>query len=177
MDYLQRLGLMGLNARLKRLSDDLTTDMNALYKAQGYDFEASVFPLLMLLYQEGAMSLRKAQGFLGSSHAHISQKAKALLEKRLITLTVDSSDKRSKTMALTPAGHDMIAKAAPLWRAMNDALADIFANLDQRLLMVLETAEERIGARRFYDVVAEYLNEGKSDNRSAVSAFDTRKAA
>lgn len=177
MDYLQRLGLMGLNARLKRLSDELTTDMNALYKAQGYDFEASVFPLLMLLYQEGAMSLRKAQGFLGSSHAHISQKAKALLEKKLITVTVDSADKRSKTMALTPSGHDMIAKAAPLWRAMNDALADIFANLDQRLLMVIETAEERIGARRFYDVVTDYLNEGKSDKRSAVSAFDTRKAA
>ena len=177
MDYLQRLGLMGLNARLKRLSDDLTTDMNALYKAQGYDFEASVFPLLMLLYQEGAMSLRKAQGFLGSSHAHISQKAKALLEKRLITLTVDASDKRSKTMALTPAGHDMIAKAAPLWRAMNDALADIFVNLDQRLLMILETAEERVGAQRFFDVVTGYLNEGKSESRSAVAAFDTRKAA
>jgi DNA-binding MarR family transcriptional regulator len=177
MDYLQRLGLMGLNARLKRLSDDLTTDMNALYKTQGYDFESSVFPLLMLLYQEGAMSLRKAQGFLGSSHAHISQKAKALLEKRLITVTVDSSDKRSKTMALTPAGHDMIAKAAPLWRAMNDALAQIFVNLDQRMLMILETAEERISAQRFFDVVTEHLNEGKSDRGSVVSAFDTRKAA
>lgn len=177
MDYLQRLGLMGLNARLKRLSDDLTTDMNALYKSQGYDFEASVFPLLMLLYQEGPMSLRKAQGFLGSSHAHISQKAKALLEKRLITLTVDANDKRSKTMALTPAGHDMIAKAAPLWRAMNDALADIFANLDQRMLMVLETAEERIGARPFYDVVTAYLNEAKAEGKRASAAFDTRKAA
>lgn len=173
MDYLQRLGLMGLNARLKRLSDDLTTDMNALYKAQGFDFEASVFPLLMLLYQEGAMSLRKAQGFLGSSHAHISQKAKALVEKKLITLTVDANDKRSKTMALTPAGQDMINAAAPLWRAMNDALADLFANLDQRLLMTLETAEERVNARRLYDVAMQNLG----GEKPAATDFDALKAA
>lgn len=171
MDYLQRLGLMGLNARLKRLSDDLTTDMNALYKAEGFDFEASAFPLLMLLYQEGPMALRKAQGFLGSSHAHISQKAKALVEKKLITLKVDPTDKRSKTMTLTQGGQDLIAKAAPLWRAMNDALSDLFANLDQRMLMILENAEERVNERRFFDVTSFYLKE------SNVEAFDSRKAA
>lgn len=171
MDYLQRLGLMGLNARLKRLSDDLTTDMNALYKAEGFEFEASAFPLLMLLYQEGPMSLRKAQGFLGSSHAHISQKAKALFEKKLITLKVDPTDKRSKTMTLTAAGQDMITKAAPLWRGMNNALSDLFANLDQRLLMVLESAEERVNERRLFDVATAYLKE------TNVEAFDSRKAA
>jgi DNA-binding MarR family transcriptional regulator len=180
MDYLQRLGLMGLNARLKRLSDDLTTDMNALYRAQSFDFEASAFPLLMLLYQEGPMSLRRAQGFLGSSHAHISQKAKALVEKKLITLTVDKNDKRSKTMALTQAGRDLIAKAAPLWRAMNEALADMFHNLDQRLMMALETAEERVTERRFYDVARQIMtNNGDLEvaETSTTTAFDTRKAA
>lgn len=169
MDYLQRLGLMGLNARLKRLSDDLTTDMNALYKTQGFDFEASAFPLLMLLYQEGAMSLRRAQGFLGSSHAHISQKAKALVEKKLITLTVDKTDKRSKTMALSPAGEQMIANAAPLWRAMNEALSEMFQNLDQRLLMALESAEERVAQKGLAPTARSYLQTDK--------AFDAREAA
>lgn len=170
MDYLQRLGLMGLNARLKRLSDDLTTDMNALYKTSGHDLEASVFPLLMLLYQEGDMCLRKAQGYLGSSHAHISQKAKALLQKKLITLKTDPADKRSKIMALSPAGHDMIAKASPLWRAMNEALSDLFTNLDQRLLMALETAEERVNARAFYDVAMEKMADQNSDSSSREAA-------
>ncbi len=170
MDYLQRLGLMGLNARLKRLSDDLTTDMNALYKSQGHDLESSVFPLLMLLYQEGEMCLRKAQGYLGSSHAHISQKAKALQEKKLITLKTDPADKRSKIMALSPAGQDMIAKASPLWRAMNEALADLFTNLDQRLLLALESAEERVNARTFYDVAMEKI---AADSQT----MDSREAA
>ncbi len=163
MDYLQNLGLMGLSARLKRLSDELTTDMNALYKSQGHDLESSVFPLLMLLYQEGDMCLRKAQNYLGSSHAHISQKAKALKTKKLIALKTDPADKRSKIMALTPMGKEVIAKASPLWRAMNEALADIFSHLDQRLLMALESAEERIADKTLYDVTMAQLGDDAAE--------------
>ncbi len=159
MDYLQNLGLMGLSSRLKRLSDDLTTDMNALYKSQGHDLESSVFPLLMLLYQEGDMCLRKAQNYLGSSHAHISQKAKALKTKKLIALKVDPADKRSKIMALTPQGKEMIATASPLWRAMNEALAEIFSHLDQRLLMALESAEERVADKPLYQTTMNRLGD------------------
>lgn len=177
MDYLQNLGLMGLNARLKRLSDDLTTDMNALYKAQNFDLEASVFPLLMLLYQEGDMSLRTAQNYLGSSHAHISQKAKALKGKKLIALKTDPADKRSKIMALTAQGQEMITTASPLWRAMNEALADIFSHLDQRLLMALESAEERVEAKTLYDTTMNNLGDEAKPSKTLKRETSYSKAS
>jgi hypothetical protein len=46
MDEFANLGRLGLGSRLKRISDYMFAEINAFYRENGIEFEASTFPLL-----------------------------------------------------------------------------------------------------------------------------------
>jgi DNA-binding MarR family transcriptional regulator len=50
------------------------------------------------------------------------------LERRgLVTIEQDPDDKRSRLLALTPAGHRLLAEAFPLWRQTHADIEQPFA--------------------------------------------------
>jgi len=144
MEHLSELGRLGLGSRMKRFSDHLMSEVNAIYKQSGIDFEASGFPLLTLLERYGAMTLREAEQNLGTSHSYVSQKAKYLKEEKLIEIQASSKDARNKHMSLTAKGAALIEQVRPYWKAMDIAMARMLGDDEREIFQALTKLEDRL---------------------------------
>lgn len=174
MNHISELGRLSLGSRLKRLSDYLITEVNAIYKANGINFEASSFPLLSLLEKYGPQSLRDAEIKLGTSHSYISQKAKYLQKSGLIEMRIDPNDARSKHMALSAQGIALIEKMQPIWKSLDIAFARLLGDQERKIfqeLSNLETSLLRAGSLR-QDVAKEMNSHVSYDQIEIVDYTD-----
>lgn len=148
MSHLSELGRLGLGSRMKRFSDYMIAEVNAMYKEAGIEFEASCFPLLTLLERYGSMSLREAEQRLGTSHSYISQRAKSLEQQHLIEIKISKKDARSKNLLLTAKGLALIEQVRPLWKAMDVTFAAILGDDERRIFQALSMLEEKFMGQR-----------------------------
>ena len=153
MQHLSYLGRIGLGSRLKRLSDHVISEVNAIYKDAWIQFEASCFPVLSLLERHGPMTLREAEKKLGTSHSYVSQKSKYLIDLGLIDVEDNQNDRRSKVLTLTPKGTQLITEARPYWKAMDKAFAEILHPEERQIFQALHNLEDRIMRQSFRDKV------------------------
>lgn len=144
MEHFNDLGRLGIGSRMKKTAMLLIGEVNAIYKQNGIDFEASLFPLLTSIEQRGPLNIREAEKILGTSHAYISQSAAALKKKGLIQIKSDVKDQRSKVMTLTQKSCALIQKARPIWQAMDRALADILFPDEEMFFQSLRSFEARL---------------------------------
>lgn len=144
------LGRMGLSNRMKRLSQSLMSDTNALYADHGIDLEAAHFPYLFLVVKHQPMTLREIEHALGTTHAYISQTTKTLLSRGLITASPNPDDKRSKLIKATTKGANLVQRAAPLWQIIDRAMADLLKPHEGALFLALKTFESNLEAGTLY---------------------------
>ncbi|HSE79577.1 MAG TPA: MarR family winged helix-turn-helix transcriptional regulator [Alphaproteobacteria bacterium] len=74
------------------------------------------FSLMMSLNRAEAPSIGKVSALLAMDRTTLTANLKPLERRSLVKVTVDPADKRSRLMALTPAGRRLLAVALPLWR-------------------------------------------------------------
>jgi DNA-binding MarR family transcriptional regulator len=64
----------------------------------------------------------------------VEDRVKPLVRRGLMTIAIASEDRRSRALALTPAGRALLAKAVPVWRRTHGELERLFADADALLL-------------------------------------------
>ncbi|MDQ8756019.1 MarR family transcriptional regulator [Sphingosinicella sp. LHD-64] len=127
-----------IGARLRRLSERIDREANAVYAARGIDFEQRWYGTLSLLDERGPLSVTEIARALNITHVAVSQARRSLTAAGLIASTLDPADGRRRTLHLTDAGAAFVARLWPLWDALNavgDAInreaADPSAALDR----------------------------------------------
>lgn len=99
------------------------------------------FYLLSAMARLGPSTQRDLAEFVGHSDAAISRMMTTLRNGKLVTSEIDGSNRRSKTVAVTPAGLDLATRAeALLERELSDLLAQ--RDVDEQRL-----TELAVGAR------------------------------
>jgi DNA-binding MarR family transcriptional regulator len=79
------------------------------------------FSLLMALNRPEAPSMGQVSAVLAMDRTTLTANLKPLERRGLVKATVDETDRRSRRMALTPAGRATLAAALPLWERAQDA--------------------------------------------------------
>jgi DNA-binding MarR family transcriptional regulator len=144
MDALLDLGPLALGSRLRRLSERLMADGTRLYRDQGLDFEPRWFPLFYLLGQQAPLSITDAARKLGVSHAAVSQTARELQRRRLVSSTRDPRDERRRRLALTQRAHDLLPRLVPIWNDFEAAAEELLAASERTLLTAIEDTEDAL---------------------------------
>lgn len=85
------------------------------------------FSLMMSLNRAEAPSIGKVSALLAMDRTTLTANLKPLERRSLVKVTVDPADKRSRLMALTPAGRRLLAVALPLWRRAQNATERLVA--------------------------------------------------
>lgn len=80
------------------------------------------FSLLMSLNRPEAPSMGPVAALLAMDRTTLTANLKPLERRGLVTVTVDATDKRSRRMALTPAGQALLAAAYPVWKQTHAAI-------------------------------------------------------
>ncbi len=99
------------------------------------------FSLLMSLNRPEAPTVGSVATLLAMDRTTLTANLKPLERRGLVTVTVDETDRRSRRLALTPAGRSLLVAAVPIWKRTHAAL--------ERLLPRGNAEELRAALRAF----------------------------
>ena len=98
------------------------------------------FSLMMSLNRPSPPSMKEVAALLAMDRTTLTANLKPLERRQLVTVTVDDADRRSRLMALTPAGRSLLAAAYPIWQRTHGALEKRLAGMDLEQLRAVLAA-------------------------------------
>ena len=80
------------------------------------DLTSGQFSLLMSLNRAEPPSIGQVSAVLAMDRTTVNANLKPLERRGLLTVTIDDADRRSRRLALTPAGRSLLVRALPVWK-------------------------------------------------------------
>jgi DNA-binding MarR family transcriptional regulator len=117
-DYIRQKGVAAFGTRLRRLSERLDRQIQALYRAQDSAFQPRWFAIVAALDERDVLSVGELAALLGITHAAISQLRGELIAAGLVHATADPADGRRQLLELSADGRRTVARLRPLWLAI-----------------------------------------------------------
>jgi DNA-binding MarR family transcriptional regulator len=88
------------------------------------------FSLMMSLNRPEPPDMVAVASLLGMSRTTLTAALKPLQRRRLLRVTVDPVDRRSRVMTLTPKGRRLLARAVPVWRRTHTSVEALLPDSD-----------------------------------------------
>jgi MarR family transcriptional regulator, organic hydroperoxide resistance regulator len=124
-DFIRQQGNGGVGARLRRLSERIDREANAVYAHLGITFEQRWMALLMLLDERGEMTVGELARALAITQPSVSQTLRSLQAARIVSEKSDPRDGRLKLQRLTKSGLEFVGRVRPVWAALVEAANDL----------------------------------------------------
>jgi DNA-binding MarR family transcriptional regulator len=86
------------------------------------DLTNGQFSLMMSLRRPKPATMSDVAALLAMDRTTLTANLKPLERRGLVAVTVDETDKRSRRLSLTPAGHVLLDDALPIWRETHTIL-------------------------------------------------------
>lgn len=153
MDYPRHLGGSAIGARLRRLSERIDGDVARIYAEAGLQFEQRWFGVLNQLALNGPATVGELAATLGITHASISQTRSSLEKAGLVRSKNDPDDARRRQLQLTRKGRQLIQRLTPLWQIMEQAAAQVVAEVDG-LIESLDRLDDALSRRSLFERIA-----------------------
>lgn len=113
------------------------------------------YPLIRLAH-EGSMTIRELAESLEHTHSAVSQTVTAMRGEDLV-VTAPGPDARTRVVDLTDRGRELIPFLEAEWRATEDAIAALDAELPFRLADYVAAMSARLTERGFADRITDRL--------------------
>ncbi len=156
-DYIRHKGTAAFGTRLRRLSERLDRQVQALYREHDSAFQPRWFAVVVALREHAVLSVGELAALLGITHAAISQLRGELIKAGLVRAKSDPADRRRQLLELSPAGKRNVAKLQPLWAAVAAATDTLCAEIAPDLLDALGRIEDAVEAKSIGARAAEIL--------------------
>ena len=173
MDIIAELEELALASRLKRLSEALLKDADALYRDLGVTFQPRWFPTFYTLSRHAPLTTADLAQALGLTHPAIGQVVTQLKNADLIQDYRDHRDDRRRMLKLTPRGRRLLHRLEPVWDEIRAAAREVLADARIDLLPAMDRLEDIIARRSVMDRVRAKL---ALPPRNALEIADYRPA-
>lgn len=117
-DFFDQLGPAALGSRLRRLSEQMTSQATDVYALYHLPFEPRWFPVFYTVAQQPGRRVGEIAEQIGHTHAAVSQVVKELTKHNLVDVQRGESDLRHSVLTLT-------AKGQELWPSLQQQAADV----------------------------------------------------
>ncbi|MFG1625060.1 MarR family winged helix-turn-helix transcriptional regulator [Kribbella sp. NPDC049227] len=111
---------------------------------------------LLRLQAKGPMTITELAESVGRTHSALSQKVSAMRAAGLVR-TVPGTDARSKKVTLTAKSKAIVELLAAEWRATEEAITELEAEIPYPMTQVVRDVEEALARKSFHDRIAEKL--------------------
>lgn len=95
------------------------------------------FSLLMSLNRSSAPNMRAVATLLAMDRTTLTAALKPLERRGLVASSADPNDRRSRLVALTPAGRSLLARAVPVWHETHTLIEQPLSRSDRSRLRQL----------------------------------------
>ncbi len=150
---------------LTALQERLDAEIAALYAERGLRGVRPRFayPLIRLAHR-GPMTIRDLAESLGRTHSALSQTVAAMREEDLVE-TAPGPDARTRVVRLTERGRDLVPFLEAEWRATEDAIEALDAELPVHLADYVEAMAAALAEQGFRERIAARLVDPREDGR------------
>lgn len=97
------------------------------------DLTNGQYSLMMALNREAPPTIGSVAALLAMDRTTLTAALKPLERRGLVSVAPDETDRRSRRLALTPAGRKLLEQALPLWRRAQRANERLLAHSPDRL--------------------------------------------
>ncbi|MGY4397434.1 DNA-binding MarR family transcriptional regulator [Sphingomonas sp. UYAg733] len=144
-DVLKEMGYLFLGSRLKRLAERMQADVASIAERAGLAIQPSQYPILVALDRFGTLTVGALAGKLGLSQPAITRNLAKLVELGLIETITTPGDQRRRSLSLTDAGHDALARSKrEVWPHIDAAVLELCDGLDGPLIEQIATIEDAL---------------------------------
>ena len=144
---------------LRVLLGAMDDDIARLYSARDVEVLRPRFSLpLLRLGHAGAMTVRALAQAVDVTHSAMSQTVSALRREGLVQST-RGADGRTRQVVLSERGRAVVPLLEAEWRATEQAIAELEAEIPYPLSQVVHDLEAALARRSFYDRILEHLAE------------------
>ena len=148
-----------LHVLLRAMDDDIAR----VYADRGVtDVRPRLVKPLIRLGRRGAMTIRELADSLDVTHSAMSQTVETLRRSGLVT-TEPGPDARTRHVRLTKRARELAALLEAEWRATEDAIAELEAELPYPMSQVVRDLEAALARRSFRDRVVAHLPESREE--------------
>jgi GNAT superfamily N-acetyltransferase/predicted transcriptional regulator len=169
MDFYDRVGVVALGSRLRRLGDRFAKDAEAIYALYGTELQPRWFPVFYLLGERGEQSISAIAGEIGHTHASVSQIIREMVDQGYVILRKRKKDGRKTFAALSSHGRAAKAKLEPHYTDVRAAVEKLLAESEQRLWAAVTACERALDSQSLLQRV---LQEKKSRDRASIRIVD-----
>ncbi|MFA4938827.1 MarR family transcriptional regulator [Brevundimonas sp.] len=124
---------------MRHLIDLLDGEVEAAYEAADLAWRPRYTPVLRVLMNRGAQSIKAIAGEIGISHSAVSQTVTQMVKDELVMLK-PGADARERIVILTDKTERMIPSLQRQWAAVNQAAAALDQELSAPLSDVVREA-------------------------------------
>ena len=125
-DVLKHEGAVMLGNRLERVAERLQAGAERIAADCGLPTQPSQMPLLTALHRHGPLSVADAIELVGISQPAVTRILASLLKLGLVETAGTKRDQRTKTIALSAQGRDVMERAVTvLWPRLRAAVAEV----------------------------------------------------
>jgi DNA-binding MarR family transcriptional regulator len=143
---------------LKELLDAMDDDIARLYAERGVHGVRPRFSMALIkLRHRGPLTIKELAALTGVTHSAMSQTVSALRAEGLVT-THAGPDARTRQVALTEEGADVVPFLEGEWRATEEAVAELESEVPYPLTAVVRDLHAALERRSFHDRIAERLS-------------------
>ncbi len=157
-DFLRDLEFLGITARLKRLSDALSTSIRELYKDQELTIEPSWHLVFLFLRKNDNCSMGEIAKALQLSQPALTKMINRMESKGYIEVVRDANDNRKKFLMLSAKAEAEFPKFEKVWEAGQKAVMDIL-EANSEFIRNLEKLENQIRSKSFSDRAIGFLDD------------------
>ncbi len=153
MDFYDRIGVMALGSRLRRLGDRLGEEAARIYALYGTELQPRWFPVFFLLGERDEESVSAIAEAIGHTHASVSQIVSEMVKQGYAVTRKGMSDGRKSFVTLTPRGRETIAKVRFQCSDVGAAVGRMLAESDTDLWAAIAACERSLAHRPLFDRV------------------------
>jgi DNA-binding MarR family transcriptional regulator len=144
---------------LRQLLSAMDDEIARLYAERGVAGVRPRFtPALIRLHHRGPLTVKELAEQVEVTHSAMSQTLTAMRTAGLVE-TTPGADARTRRVALTAAGRELVPFLEAEWRATEDAFAALEAELPYPLTRVVEDMAAALERRSFHDRITDRLEE------------------
>jgi len=143
-DFVESLGMLTLDHRFKRMMQRLLGEADDIYRALGLPMKARWCSTLLLLEEEGGLTVTEVADRLRLSHPAVVQILEDMASTGLVRKTQDKRDGRRRLLSLTAKGRRWMPVLRRVWDELERAQAEAFGATGCDMLAILAAADAEL---------------------------------
>jgi len=153
----EQFGVLTLGSRLKRLSDDLFSEVQSIYLQCDIPISSTYFPILRLLQHVGGLSVVEIAERLRLSHPAVSKQVTKMTKECLLEKTLDAQDQRRSLLKLSEHGIQAMHRVEPILEEMKVVIENMTNFSSSHFMEGLSELEKQLFSGSLADKVMDRL--------------------